>query len=92
MKRIRELLEVSDAAGGRRCFLNKDKDKVGNLIADHILEVYWNHPERFGIQVDVVHRLIHAIFQAKIEDVRQLNVSQLLDYAQSAFESGEWSG
>jgi hypothetical protein len=88
VQRIRELLEVSDAAGGRRCFFDKVKDKAGNLVADHILEVHWNHPERFGIQVDVVHRLIHAISQTEIKDVRQLNVSQLLDYTQSAFESG----
>ncbi|KAG7528971.1 hypothetical protein FFLO_05870 [Filobasidium floriforme] len=92
LQRIRELLEVSDAAEGRRCFFNKEKDGVGNLVADHVLEVHWNHPERFSIQVDVVHRLIHAICRAEIENVRQLNVSQLLDYTQSTFESGDASG
>jgi hypothetical protein len=92
LQRIRELLKDSCAAEGRRCFLNENKDKVGNLVADYILEVYWNHSKRFGIQVDVVHRLIHAICRAEIEDVRQLNVSQLLDYTQSTFESGEASG
>lgn len=91
LQRIRERLEVSDAAGGRQCFLNKKEDKAGNLVADYVLEVHWDHPERFGIQVDVVHRLIHAISQAKVEDVRQLNVSQLLDYTQSAFGSREAS-
>jgi hypothetical protein len=92
LQRIRELLKVSDAAEGRRCFLNKDKDEVGNLVADFVLEVHWNYPKRFSIQVDVVHRLIHAICQAEVEDVRQLNVSQLLDFTQSTFESGEASG
>lgn len=91
LQRIRELLEDSDAAEGRRCFFNKEKDGVGNLVADHVLEVHWNHPERFSIQVDVVHRLIHAISQGEVEDVKQLNVSQLLDYTQTTFESGESS-
>jgi hypothetical protein len=90
-QKIQELLKVSDAAGGMRCFLHKEKDKVGNLVADHVLEIHWNHPARFSIQVDVVHRLIHAISQAEIEDVRQLNVSQLLDYTQSTFGSREAS-
>lgn len=92
LQRIRELLKVSDATGGKRCFLNKEEDQAGNGVADRVLEVYWNHPERFSIQVDVVHRLIHAISQAEIKDVRQLNVSQLLDYTQLTFESEESPG
>jgi hypothetical protein len=91
LQRIRELLKDSSAAEGRRCFLNKDRDEAGNLVADRVLEAYWNHPARFSIQVDVIHRLLHAISQAEVEDVRQLNVSQLLDYTQSVFGSREAS-
>jgi hypothetical protein len=87
LQKIRELLKDSSAAEGRRSFFNEENDGVGNLVADHVLEVHWNHPKRFGIQIDVVHRLMYAICRAEIENVRQLNVSQLLDYTQAAFGS-----
>jgi hypothetical protein len=80
---IRDLLADSDPAEGQRCL------GQGTHIARHV-NGEWTSDRRRPDEEnqDVPFRLIHAIVQAEVPDVRQLDVKGLLQYTRTNFGSG----